>query len=68
MLSDDKLKELSEKLKSEQSETPVKIEKVMEVLGYRSKSAARHALMRMAEIGLVKWKRTGVVKGEWFLL
>jgi len=42
---------------------PVTIEKVMEVLGYTSKSSAEYALIKLQEMGVVKW-----VKGKWYLV
>jgi len=42
---------------------PVTIEKVMEVLGYTSKSSAEYALIKLQEMGVVKW-----VGGKWYLV
>ena len=42
---------------------PVQIEKVMDVLGYSSKASAEYALVKLAELGVVKW-----VAGKWYLL
>ncbi len=42
---------------------PVTIEKVMEVLGYTSKASAEYALVKLQELGVVKW-----VSGKWYLV
>ena len=42
---------------------PVTIEKVMEVLGYTSKASAEYALIKLQEMGVVKW-----VGGKWYLV
>jgi hypothetical protein len=42
---------------------PVQIEKVMSVLGYTSKASAEYALIKLQELGIVKW-----IKGKWYLL
>ena len=42
---------------------PVQIEKVMEVLGYTSKASAAYALVKLREIGVVKW-----INGKWYLV
>ena len=42
---------------------PVTIEKVMEVLGYTSKASAEYALVKLQEMGVVKW-----VGGKWYLV
>ena len=42
---------------------PITIEKVMEVLGYTSKSSAEYALIKLQEMGVVKW-----VGGKWYLV
>ena len=42
---------------------PVTIEKVMEVLGYTSKASAEYALVKLQELGVVKW-----VGGKWYLV
>jgi hypothetical protein len=46
-----------------QEQPPIRIEKVMEVLGYTSKASAEYALIQLAKIGVVKW-----VMGKWYLL
>jgi Mn-dependent DtxR family transcriptional regulator len=46
-----------------EEQPPVKIEKVMEVLGYSSKSSAEYALIKLQEMGVVKW-----IKGKWYLV
>ena len=48
-------------MKNEQP--PVTIEKVMEVLGYTSKASAEYALVKLQELGVVKW-----VGGKWYLV
>mgnify|MGYP001573827644 CR=1 FL=1 len=42
---------------------PIRIEKVMEVLGYSSKASAEYALYQLAEIGVVQW-----INGKWYLI
>ena len=42
---------------------PVTIEKVMEVFGSTSKSSAEYALIKLQELGVVKW-----VGGKWYLV
>ena len=42
---------------------PVQIEKVMEVLGYTSKASAEYALVKLAELGVVKW-----IGRKWYLV
>jgi hypothetical protein len=42
---------------------PLQIEKVMEVLGYESKSSAHYALTKLQEKGVVK-----LIGGKWYLL
>jgi len=42
---------------------PITIGKVMEVLGYTSKSSAEYALNKLQDLGVVKW-----INGKWYLL
>ena len=42
---------------------PLQIEKVMQVLGYESKSSAHYALVKLQEMGVVKW-----IDGKWYLI
>jgi hypothetical protein len=42
---------------------PLQIEKVMEVLGFESKSTAHYALTKLQDMGVVKW-----INGKWYLI
>jgi len=41
----------------------VRIEKVMWILGYSSKSSAEYALYKLQELGVVQW-----INGKWYLI
>ena len=47
---------------------PIQIEKVMVVLGYRSKSSADYALHKLRELGVVTWVDGGDGVGKWYLV
>lgn len=48
---------------------PLKMEKVMKLLGYTSKASAEFALSKMEELGEVVWVATGDgEKGTWYLV
>lgn len=48
---------------------PLKMEKVMELLGYNSKASAEYALEKLEEMGEVVWIASGkgAGYGNWFL-
>ena len=47
---------------------PIRIEKVMDVLGYKSRASAEYALVKLMEIGVVTWVDGGDGIGKWYLI
>lgn len=67
MLTDEKIREMADKLRQEISRPPVKFEDAMRILGYKSKGAIFPLFEKMRDMGILEHViRKGKMKGEWF--
>lgn len=55
----------AELLRAEMAEElpPIRIEKVMQIMGYSSKNSAEYALIKFQAMGVVKW-----INGKWYMM